>query len=150
MSSFRVESTLTKKILYALVILFLCNCKYPATNSTTIVQTCLDSLRRDTDFGFLDHAEIILVKNANSSGLDDLHWGANKIALRDTATAEIRVYVPGDAITNKRYLIINKLNTSNNNARVELGLPNTNEALIVDMVKNDEGWRVKRIQSMIW
>jgi|GEM_PF-7109388 len=139
-----------KKILFALTVFFLCNCTYPAINRTTIVQTCLDSLRRDRDFMFLDHSEIILVKNTNSTGLDDLHWGANKIALRDTATAEIRVYVPGDAISNKRYLIINKLNTSNNNARVELGLPNTNEALIVDMVKNDEEWRVKRIQSMVW
>lgn len=131
------------------MVFFLCNCKYPANNNTTVIQSCLDSLQRDSDFKFLDHSEIILVKNSNSTGLDDLHWRANKIAVRDTTAAEITVYAPGDAISNKRYLIINKFNTDNYNARVELELPNTNETLILDLVRNEKGWRVNHVISII-
>lgn len=138
-----------KKILFILIVFFLSNCTYPAINRTTIVQTCLDSLRRNNYFDFLDHTKIILVKNANSSGLNDLYWGSNKIAVRDTTADEIKVYVPGDAISNKRYLIINRLTTDNNNARVELEFPNTRVSSTLDMVRNDKGWRVKHFDISI-
>ncbi len=131
------------------MVLFLCNCKYSATNNTVIIQSCLDSLHRDSDFDFLNQATIVLIKNVNSSGLADLHWGKNKISVKDTSAAEIKVYVPGDTLYKKRYMRINKFQANNDTAHVDLTLLNTNEDLAFDLVRNDTKWRVAHISSKI-
>jgi len=137
--------TKMKKLTILLFIFSMLGCENnsPLKHKTENVQACLDLLllHQKKRYEYLEHCELILVKDKYTLDIGDLHYGANKIVLTDVKPSEIQVYWSEKQDTKKRYMKIEYKVGNNDSVNVNMGLPNVNEVIRFSLAKKGSVWQ---------
>ncbi|MBC7399060.1 MAG: hypothetical protein H7289_03880 [Mucilaginibacter sp.] len=120
-------------------------------NKTANVQACLDELllKQKKYYNYLEHCKLILVKDSHTADLGQLHYGGNKIAIKDTPPSDIKVYAPEKDDTGIRYLKLKYIIVDNNTINVEIDLPNVNSFIKFRLTRTGNIWKAKLMQILI-
>ena len=120
-------------------------------DETQMVQACLDKLHQNKDWDYLAQSNLVLVKNNYSSGLGNLHFIKKHIVLIAAQPSDIKVYTSEkDVIDNKRYLIIKSISINDKKAKIVIGLPNVNQQLDFNLIKDGIVWRVDTVKYWVF
>lgn len=121
---------------------FSCKSEFSEKYKSDIVQTCLDHLYNEKKQMVLEQTRLVLVMDSVTDGLDNLHFGKNKIALKQVAPSDIKIYYLPEQDKSLRYLKIKYAKTDADHVTVVLELPNVNTWYTYYLKRNEDKWDI--------
>jgi hypothetical protein len=70
------------------------NVNAQSNQKAKLIQMCLDNMYKSKMFKFFEKSPLILVKNKYSLGLKRLHFGNNRLVLKDIPLSDPRIQAP--------------------------------------------------------
>ncbi|KQR65355.1 hypothetical protein [Pedobacter sp. Leaf176] len=133
-----------------LTLLIACSHGNKATvcDTTTLLQTCLDSLSKSSDLKFMDTTNIIILYNDLIKNPTNLHWGGKKVTFQNKTKQNTKAFFrESDYSSKDRSIFINSISCDETNAEVAFDFVNT-QLLVIVYLRKDKTNRVFEVKNI--
>lgn len=128
--------------------IFICTCSEKPTLKTQLVQACIDNMYENKSFEHLGESPLVLIKNQFSKDLDALHFGGNKIILKEMPISEQNFRFKTLAKKDSAYFKVESYKIDKDRAVVGLYFPLLSYSF--NLIKGDGNWIVKDFTVSSW